>query len=975
MSLSKDQGLLKIDGDSTSAVKALDNIKSAAKLTQTQTVSLDGTVQTLTQKYGGLIAKLGFAGSAAMLAKSAFTQFQDAAKSSADLFSQFGEAGWMAAAASDRIMAAADGMIKVQTAAAAYNRLVNSDLKMTEETVQNLAKMSVDLGRKFGVAADDVMKELGQAIAGGELSALRRYGIIIDESEANLKANEQAIAQYGRVASETEKKNAKAAAIASEVDKRYKDVLITAGDVNEIEAKYTNTKQKNLAIVAKTMENTAKTIQSVKHAFADAKQEVVGFINGMDKLDERALAAIRKGLEKAAWDATEIVKENLGKNLTDRSWTGIADTLKNEVTSLTDTLNVYSRSKKVVTEQEAIALKGQILDRELLAKRAADEAKGTEEALKLQKANLKEQGTANTTLMVERRKMINEEIYGLSKTLEQQIKRRDLQAEILEKQKDLVAQYGLTEAMTSTDRMLQNLYNYGQESAAQLKVQQAMADSFVATIQKKGKIEDVDKKTAAERIKLLSQEWSTKERTILQLEAEVELTDDQVKKKKMISIEDRARLERQKELLKNLKQEQTEMSNLIGVLQNIVSGIFQRQKAAAAPTGLAPAWAAEYQRILAVIKRGNADAVAAIQREFGTTDRAGIKQALQEKNNALLQLERKYQEDQRKVQEETYTQRVAADKADLEEYEKDLSEYQAIMGKRYDEEKAAVEKLYGLKTTELTDRRAQTDLEKDDYKSRLRATTEHYQKLEALAQARLASLKAQQAAVLADRNSSADQAKKAAADVEQAETEVNRIRKEKDKEAASIEKAKQDELKKIRDDAKQQIITWGQDVLRSTTSQFYDAMTMSNEALKESGLTRTEMLKRGLKDTAGAIAKEAFLEAGMETGRGLAAVAMGNPKAAAHFAAAGAFLAIAGTSLGVSKSISAPTDAQIAARKESKTADSGGTSASVSGTSSGGQQTKVTNVYFSSGVVFGTDDQVVKAIHRAENEAERRGQA
>jgi hypothetical protein len=436
------------------------------------------------------------------------------------------------------------------------------------------------------------------------------------------------------------------------------------------------------------------------------------------------------------------------------------------------------------------------------------------------------------------------------------------------------------------------------------------------------------------------------------------------------------------------------MSNLIGVLQNIVSGIFKRQEKAASAPSLAPAWAAEYHRIMAVIKRGNAEAMEALGKEFGAkaiqdiqrkmsqglefmataNDTGGIIKRLKEKQDAVLQLENQYIEQARKLQEETYNQRVAADKAELDEWEKDLSEYQGIMGKRYDEEKSAVEKLYGLKTTELNDRRAQTDLEKDDYKARLRATTEHYQKLEALAQARLASLQVQQAAVLADRYSSADQAKKAASDVEAAEAEVNRIRKEKAKEAASIEKAKQDELKKIRDDAKQQIITWGQDVLRSTTSQFYDAMTMSNAALKESGMTRGEMLKRGLKDTAATIAKEAFLEAGMETGRGLAAVAMGNPKAAAHFAAAGAFLAIAGTSLGISKSISAPTDAQIAARKESKTADSGGTSASVSGTSSGGQQTKVTNVYFSSGVVFGTDDQVVKTIRRAEDEAERRGQ-
>ena len=975
MSLSKDQGMLRIDGNSTTAVKALKDVETAGKSTAAQTTTLNGTLQTMVSKYGSLAASVGVVGSAALIAKGAFDQFQTAQKASADLFSQFGERGWEAAAAANRITDAADNMIKIQSAASAANRLMYGDLKLTEETVQNLAKMAVDMGRKFGKSADEMMDSLSNAIAGGDLGALRQYGIILEESTANLKANKIAMEEHGRVASKTEKKNQKAAMIAAEVDKRYKDVIITVGDVNEIEAKYTNTKQKNLALVAKTMERTAMSIQSVKHAFADAKQEIIGLLNGMDKLDERALVALRKGLENAAWEASGIVQEQLGKNLTDRSWEGIADAMKRDAADLARTLDTYRKHRAVTTEEEAKQLQGQILDRERLAKQAEDQVKATETAIRLQKANLKEQGSAQTKVMQERRKIIWEEISGLEKTLEQQKKRSDMQKEILEKQKDLVAQYGLTESMSASDRMLQNLFNYGQESAAQLKVQQALADNFVATIQKKGKIEEADKKTAAERITLLSQEWQQKERAIQQLEMEVEQTEDVVKKKKVIGIEERARLERQKELLKNLKAEQTEMSGLIGILQNIVSGIFQRQKAAAAPTGLAPAWAAEYQRILAVIKRGNADAVAAIQREFGTTDRGGIQKALKEKNDAVLQLEKKYQEDHRKLQDEAYTRAIAADKAEIDEYEKDLKDYQEILGKRYDEEKAAAEKLYGLKATELNERKGQSESEKDDYSARLRIARDHYAKLEQLARERLASLQAQQAAVLADRNHSLEQAKKAASDVEAAEGEVNRIRKEAAKEAASIEKAKADELKKIRDDAKDQIISWGQDVLRSTSTQFYDAMTMSDSALKESMMTRGEMLRRGLKDTAANISKEAFLEAGMETARGLAAVATGNPKAAAHFAAAAAFGAISGGALMLSRSINAPTDAEIAKRKESKNADQTGSggSASVAGTSSGGV-TKVTNVYFSSGVVFGTDDQVVKTIRRAEDEAERRGQ-
>jgi len=538
--------MLRIDGNSTTAVKALKDVETAGKSTAAQTTTLNGTLQTMVSKYGSLAASVGVVGSAALIAKGAFDQFQTAQKASADLFSQFGERGWEAAAAANRITDAADNMIKIQSAASAANRLMYGDLKLTEETVQNLAKMAVDMGRKFGKSADEMMDSLSNAIAGGDLGALRQYGIILEESTANLKANKIAMEEHGRVASKTEKKNQKAAMIAAEVDKRYKDVIITVGDVNEIEAKYTNTKQKNLALVAKTMERTAMSIQSVKHAFADAKQEIIGLLNGMDKLDERALVALRKGLENAAWEASGIVQEQLGKNLTDRSWEGIADAMKRDAADLARTLDTYRKHRAVTTEEEAKQLQGQILDRERLAKQAEDQVKATETAIRLQKANLKEQGSAQTKVMQERRKIIWEEISGLEKTLEQQKKRSDMQKEILEKQKDLVAQYGLTESMSASDRMLQNLFNYGQESAAQLKVQQALADNFVATIQKKGKIEEADKKTAAERITLLSQEWQQKERAIQQLEMEVEQTEDVVKKKKVIGIEERARLERQK---------------------------------------------------------------------------------------------------------------------------------------------------------------------------------------------------------------------------------------------------------------------------------------------------------------------------------------------------------------------------------------------------------------------------------------------
>lgn len=974
MTLNSDNGILTVGGDSTGAVKALDDVKKKAEEVATNTTKMGPSITTLIDKYGGLAAKIGGAGLASKLMLDSFNQFQAASKMSADLFSQLGESGWLGVTAVNSITDAADNMIKVQTAASAWNKLVNSDLHMTQKTVENLAKMSVDLGRKYGVAADQIMTEMSNAMAGGELSALRRYGIVLDEADANIAANKKAMEEYGRVASETEKKNAKAELVAKEIDKRYKDVIISASDLNEIEAKYTNTKQKNMAIVAKTMEGTAKSVQSVMHAFKDAKDAMLGFANGLDNPDDKAIIAIRQNIEKEAWKASGFIKEELGKNLTDKSWTGITNALKQEVTSITSTLDMYQKHKKLVTDEDVKQIKVALADRELLAQKAKDEVKGLEESIKLQRANLKEQSGSQAKLMQERRAIIRDDINGLEKSLEQAKKREKIQSRIVEKQKELLMDYGLADAMSTTDKMLQNMFNYGKESAEQLRVQQVLSDSFIKTIEKQGKITDKDKVAAKDRIDLLTSEWKTKEELLNNLELEVAKTEDIIAKKKKISIEDRARHERNKEIVKTLKSEQDEMTKLIGILQNIMQGIFEKSdKPTTKQGGLPAAWEAEFGRIMKVIKRGNEDAKAAIQAEFGSLDRSVILTKLKEKSDQVLQLEKQYQEKRQKQLEDANQKLIDEEKEYNEWQEKGQNQYKSILQKGYDEEKQIIDEMF-LHQKEIIDKKNKIDQDDElSYEEKIRAAKDHYAKLQDAAQKHYEKMRDIYLKIAADEGASAELKAKAAADEKAAQDAKNKIVEEGESKLVEIQRAKERERKQVRDAAKQEIISYGEDLLRSTSNSMYDAMTMSNEALKESTLSRGEMLRRSLKETLSTISKEAFVKSLMETAYGIAAVATGNPKAGAHFAAAAAFAGVAGVALGASKGISAPSDAEISRRKEKMNAETKSNSAASVGGTSSGSGTKIINVYFPSGVILGDRDSIVKTLNDAENEASRRG--
>jgi hypothetical protein len=184
------------------------------------------------------------------------------------------------------------------------------------------------------------------------------------------------------------------------------------------------------------------------------------------------------------------------------------------------------------------------------------------------------------------------------------------------------------------------------------------------------------------------------------------------------------------------------------------------------------------------------------------------------------------------------------------------------------------------------------------------------------------------------------------------------------------QKIAEDEAKKLVDQQKaatRELIDLANSLGRGTASAFYDAAVISNEALRESGKTRSQMLKQGIKDTAAAIAKEAILKAAWEGAMFIAALAMGNPKAGLHLKAAAAFAAVGGVALATSKGISAggASGPARATREDlSNRRATGGTE---------GAQTRVINIYWPEGMFLGDRDTLIRTIHEMENDAERRG--
>ena len=155
----------------------------------------------------------------------------------------------------------------------------------------------------------------------------------------------------------------------------------------------------------------------------------------------------------------------------------------------------------------------------------------------------------------------------------------------------------------------------------------------------------------------------------------------------------------------------------------------------------------------------------------------------------------------------------------------------------------------------------------------------------------------------------------------------------------------------------------------------FEAMAMSDEALKESNMSRAEMQKRALAEELKNISKQAFIQSLWEGAKSIASYAVGDAKGGTmHAAAALAYAAISGTAYLAASAVNAPSDAEIARRKAKSDGEGNieNSSASVAGASSGGK-TVVINVYWPQGMIIGDKDSVAKQMNIATQDAIRRG--
>lgn len=163
MSMDSAAGMMRLEGDSTGAVKALNETKTASN-------NLTQNVSSLTSGLAGMAGKLAAGGLAAgalagaiSVLKASYSEWMEAQKASADLFSQFNDAGFGAAQMATAIQDASDGMMKIQTAARSMNVLIRSEIGASVQEVQGLSKASVDIARKMGGNVDQIMDELTKA--------------------------------------------------------------------------------------------------------------------------------------------------------------------------------------------------------------------------------------------------------------------------------------------------------------------------------------------------------------------------------------------------------------------------------------------------------------------------------------------------------------------------------------------------------------------------------------------------------------------------------------------------------------------------------------------------------------------------------------------------------------------------------------------------------------------------------------------
>ena len=197
-------GTLKIKADSSQAVKEIDRISNAWKQSAMALAGAGGFLYALDATMG----KIG-----------------EIAQAQGTFSSLVGAGGKNALDSYKALAGVTDHLIKSFDLFRARNILMNSDLKVSQEQMEAVAKASVELSRKTGDSAEQVLRTLSRAIVTGSADAIRRYGVIVDTTGGKAQVTQRLL---------------------HKLSKEFGNIEIKAGDAGEKTAQFNNRLQESL---------------------------------------------------------------------------------------------------------------------------------------------------------------------------------------------------------------------------------------------------------------------------------------------------------------------------------------------------------------------------------------------------------------------------------------------------------------------------------------------------------------------------------------------------------------------------------------------------------------------------------------------------------------------------------------------------------------------------------------------------------
>lgn len=938
MSLNTSTGLLKIDGDTKGAVAALDEMKKKGNEIGGAANGWGDSVASMAGKFAGIAVGIGAVAFAFAKVKGLYDDWMKAQSDSADLFSQFGnQAAWVVAEQAIAIQNASDGVLKIQTAAKSYNLLVRGEIAATTKEVQGLAKASFRIAQEIGGDANQIMEDLTRAVLTGQLRTVKAYGIVIDEANVAVDAHIAALTRWGEKASENDIELEKKRNIMRQIVGEYENEIIKAADLNEIEGKYQNERARNAAISAKMTETQALKIQSLKHGWQDAKDGMTSYFTGLEYNSTKVMGMVS---EKAKRDLQNFELDTMFARMEEMGKSG----------------NEYAT---VQAQYEAVIVK--LKDEQRL--QMEDQNFLNQKDLEYIGAREKE-NTNDIRLNNERIKQhrflaeMYTQMYGPENDTAK------FHAEILTQAEN----YG--RVLESNNEKYANAKLFQLAAADAGKIADVIKDTnkfLNETVMTEKELAKVSSDNLAKRADDYQANLDNVQKTIKAIETREKLGQK-------LTVAERGRLKGLKDQEKVLQSQVDLMVDLFEKLTGINMKLVNPPKA---DKGSAPAWYQEYQNTINLLTKGDTETRKAIEAKFGSLDKNVILKYYQDQNNALLNLEKKYNSEY----DATLKERNDAKFAQDEVQKQSDADALAARKKAYQSElDASLEMIKNVSTIKVDYDAKMKELDSDRKKTREETLAEEksdlQKKIDAIktAQGALAGVRRDMAASdvvdLAEYKKVQDEGER----LRQAEYEARKAMKDK---TIELEKEKNKELREEMRKVGEDVKNYGKALITNGAGALYDAVTIEKDALKESAMSRSEMLRRALKDELSSIAKQAAVQAVYQTAMGLASYAVGDAKGGtAHFAAAAAYAGVAGIAYAGSRAISAPSDAEIARRKEKmKGSESLSNSrAGVGGTSAGGAP-KVYNFYFPSGMILGDKDSIVREFHRAEDEANRRGAA